>query len=99
MRSGCPSPVKSPGGRGRTVKIAALLVVVPAALANTARKRFPLSTRAVENWYVVCVAPLTFVQFPPLSVLTCHCTVGAGSPVPAALKLAICPTYTVALLG
>src|SRR5438876_7760909 len=29
------------------------------------------------------------------SVLTCHCTVGVGEPVSAAVKLSVCPSVTV----
>ena len=35
----------------------------------------------------------------PLLVLTCHCTVGVGVPVAAAVRLSSVPTLTVWLLG
>jgi len=35
----------------------------------------------------------------PPFVLTCHCTVGAGLPLAAAVKLAIWPTDTVRFVG
>ena len=35
----------------------------------------------------------------PPSVLTCHCTVGVGLPLAAAVKVAVWPALTVSLLG
>ena len=35
----------------------------------------------------------------PLSVLTCHLTVGVGIPLIDAVKLAFCPAFTVWLAG
>ena len=40
---------------------------------------------------VVLVAPARLFQFAPLSLLTCHCTVGAGLPLAAATNDAFCP--------
>lgn len=51
------------------------------------------------NVSVVEVAPGRSVNVVPPSVLTCHCTVGAGEPVAAALKDADCPDVTVVLDG
>ena len=48
---------------------------------------------------VVLVAPLMLLQVEPPSVLTCHCTVGVGLPVAAAVKVTLWPALTVALLG
>ena len=45
------------------------------------------------------VAPEILIQFDPPLVLTCHCTVGVGLPVAAAVKLAVEPAVTVVLLG
>lgn len=45
------------------------------------------------------VAPGRSVNVVPPSVLTCHCTVGAGDPVAAALNDADCPEVTVRLEG
>ena len=47
---------------------------------------------------VVEVAPATFVNAPP-AVLTCHCTVGAGFPVAAAVNVAVAPAATVTFAG
>lgn len=51
------------------------------------------------NVRVVEVAPGRSVKVVPPSVLTCHCTVGAGDPVAAALNEAVCPEVTVRLVG
>ena len=45
------------------------------------------------------VAPATSLQLVPPSVLTCHCTVGVGVPVAAAVKVAFAPAVTVWLAG
>ena len=51
------------------------------------------------NVSVVEVAPGTLVNVVPPSVLTCHCTVGAGVPVAAALNDADCPDVIATLVG
>lgn len=51
------------------------------------------------NVSVVLVAPEMSLKVAPPSVLTCHCTVGAGEPVAAALNDADCPDVTVVLDG
>jgi hypothetical protein len=48
---------------------------------------------------VVEFAPGKSVNVAPPSELTCHCTVGAGAPVAAALNDAGCPEATVRLDG
>jgi hypothetical protein len=58
----------------------------------------PVSASAVAKEYVAEVAPVMFVQVVP-SVLDCHCTVGVGEPLAAALKLAVDPEVTVLLVG
>ena len=45
------------------------------------------------------MAPAISVQVWPLSVLTCHCTVGAGLAAAVAVKLAVPPTPTVVSAG
>ena len=45
------------------------------------------------------VAPVKFVNVVPPFVLTCHCTVGVGVPVAAAVNVAFAPAATVALVG
>jgi hypothetical protein len=51
------------------------------------------------NMSVADVAAGTLVNVVPPSELTCHCTVGAGDPVAAALNDADCPEETVTLDG
>ena len=48
---------------------------------------------------MVDVAPDKFVNVPPPFVLTCHCTVGVGEPVAAAVKVAVAPAVTVKFVG
>jgi len=49
---------------------------------------------------VVLVAPEMLLNVPPPFVLSCHCTVGAGVPLAAAVKLTLAAPYvTVWLLG
>lgn len=59
----------------------------------------PVCAMLTGNVSVVDVAPGRSVNVAPPSVLTCHCTVGAGEPVADALKDADCPDETVALDG
>ena len=58
----------------------------------------PVSVNAVVKEYVVEVAPVMSVHADPL-VLTCHCTVGVGEPLAAALKLTVDPEAPVRLVG
>jgi hypothetical protein len=44
---------------------------------------------------VVDVAPDMFVKLVPPFVLCCHCTVGVGVPLAAAVKVAVWPALTV----
>jgi hypothetical protein len=82
-----------------TVRVAALVVAVPAEFVNTARYWFPLCDKAAVKLRVVEVAPGTLLKFAPPFVLTCHCTVGVGEPVAAAVKVAVWPAVTVWLIG
>ena len=45
------------------------------------------------------VAPLMFVKVKPPSVDTCHCRVGAGNPLAAALNDAVALSQTVELFA
>ena len=58
----------------------------------------PVSASAVAKEYVAEVSPVMFVQVVP-SVLDCHCSVGLGEPLAAAMKLAIDPEVAVLLVG
>ena len=82
-------------GAKSTVRVAAEVVALPNVFVNTARYWFPFCTAVAVNDNVVDVAPATLANVKPPSVLTCHCTVGAGVPVAAAVKLAVLPELTV----
>jgi hypothetical protein len=77
------------GGAGFTVSVAAVVVAVPEEFVNTARYWFPFCDNAVVKLRVVEVPPERLLNVTPPSVLTCHCTVGVGEPVAAAVKLAV----------
>ena len=57
----------------------------------------PLAGTGTVN--VVVVAPATLKKVAPLSVLNCHCTVGVGLPLAAAVNTAVPPALTVTLTG
>jgi hypothetical protein len=48
---------------------------------------------------VVEVAPEIFAKVVPPFVLTCHCTVGVGLPLAAAVNAAVAPAVTLPLTG
>jgi hypothetical protein len=77
-----------------TVRVAAVVVTVPTELVNTAWYLFPFCEKAAVNVSVVEVALGTLLNAPPLT-LTCHCTVGAGLPLAAAVKVTLLPALTV----
>ena len=81
-----------------TVSVARLDVAVPQPLVKTARYCLPLSVAAVVNEYVVDVAPAMLLKFVP-SLDTCHCTVGTGVPLAAAVNVAVDPAHALALAG
>ena len=78
----------TPGAPGivLTVNVAELEVAVPAMFVHTARYWLLLSGVVVVNDKMLVVAPVMLFQFVPF-VLSCHCTVGAGLPLAAELKL------------
>ena len=78
-----------------TVRVAAVVVILPDTLVNTAWYWFPFMDAVVlVSESVVELAPATSLNVPPL-VLTSHWTVGAGVPVAVAVKVAVCPAVTV----
>src|ERR1700722_13070551 len=83
----------------RTVNVAAVVEVLPAAFVKTALYLLLFSPALVVKLKVVEVAPATFVNVTPPSALTCHCTVGVGAPVAAAVKVAVAPASTDTLVG
>ena len=77
---------------GATVSVAAVVVAEPAVFVNTARYCVPLCAVVVAGVvYVVEVAPEMFVNVELPAGADCHCTVGVGVPVAAAVKVADCP--------
>ncbi len=78
-----------------TVRVATVVVADPAEFVNTARYRLLFCDKAVVKLSVAEVAPETGLNVTPPSVLTCHCTVGVGEPVAAAVKIAAWPAVTV----
>jgi hypothetical protein len=80
---------------GFTVSVAAVVGADPAEFVNTAWYWFLFCDKVVAKLKVVEVAPGRMLKVVPLSVLTCHCTVGVGEPVAAAVKVAVWPTVTV----
>ncbi len=83
-----------------TVIVAAVVVAVPEAFVNTARNLVPFwPAVTLGTVSVVVVAPPTFAYVAPPSVLDCHCTVGVGVPVAAAVNSAVPPAFTVTSVG
>ena len=93
----CSATVPDGGGGGPefTVRVARVVVADPAEFVNTARYRFPFCDKVVVKLRVVEVAPEMLLKVTPPSVLPCHCTVGVGEPVAAAVKVAVWPAVTV----
>ena len=81
-----------------TVNVAAFEFTVPTLFVHTARYCLLLSAIVVTNDNVALVAPVIFVQVVPF-VLSCHCTVGAGFPFAAEVKLAFAPAHLVCEAG
>ena len=77
-----------------------MLFTLPDALVNTARKRLPLSASTVAGVVKLgLVAPTMLIQVTPASVLCCHCTVGEGTPLAAAVKVAVAGATTATSAG
>ena len=76
------------------------MVAVPTLLLKTAWYSSPFWAAAVLlRVRVVLVAPEMLLKVEPPLVLTCHCTVGVGLPLAAAVKVAVWPAVTVWLAG
>ena len=67
-------------------------------MVKTARNCLAWSPADVMKLYVVLVAPSILDQLSPLGLL-CHCTVGVGVPLAAAVNVAVAPATTVVLAG
>ena len=72
-----------------TVSVAAEVFADPQVSENTARYLLPFCDAFAVNVNVVFVSPERLLKFVPPSVLTCHCTVGVGVLVAAAVKLTL----------
>ena len=77
-----------------TVNVAEPEFTGPLLLVHTARYCLLFNAVVALIVNVPLVAPLIFVQLVPL-VLSCHCTVGVGLPLPAEVKLTLLPAQTV----
>jgi hypothetical protein len=87
-------------GAKSTVSVTGFVVTLLTEFVNTASYRFPFCAPVVAvSVSVADVAPGTFVYVVPPLVLTCHCTVGVGVPVAAAVNVAVVPAVTVVLVG
>src|SRR5271170_3032870 len=86
-------------GAAVTVSVAAVVFGCPVELVKTARYSLPLCPVDVVKLNVVEVAPGIFRNVAPWLVLTCHCTVGAGVPVAAAVNVTPWPATIVWLTG
>jgi hypothetical protein len=83
-----------------TVSVAGKVVAEPAVFVKTARYWLPFMEAATAvSMSVVEVAPLMLVNTAPPLVLNCHCTVGVGLPVAAAVNVTLDPSGTVWLTG
>ena len=80
-----------------TVRVAAVVFTIPEEFVNTARYWAPLLTVLVAKLYVSPVALGISDQLP--LVFTCHCTVGVGVPVAAAVNVAVSPSKAVRFFG
>src|SRR6185369_15959972 len=81
------------------VKIAAVLGTLAAhRLLNRARYWLPLSAATALKVKLGLVAPAMSLNVTPPSMLSCHCTVGAGLPLAVAVKVTL-PGHTVWLAG
>ena len=59
----------------------------------------PFWAAVASNVNVVDVAPGMSLKEVPLSVETCHCTVGAGLPPAVDVKLTLAPSHAVWFVG
>src|SRR5262245_59182067 len=86
-------------GLATTVRVALLVVALPAPLVNTTRKKLPLWESVALKVRFVLVAPGMSLNVAPPLALTCHCTVGVGAPEADAVKVTELPSPTVWFAG
>src|SRR5258708_5627443 len=82
-----------------TVKVAAAVAGDPHEFVKTARYWFPFCPAVAVKLRVVEIAPGMLLKVAPAFVLPCHCTVGAGVPLAAAVNVAVWVAKTVRLAG
>jgi hypothetical protein len=80
-----------------TVKVATAEVMLPQVLENTARYWLLLCEALTVKLNGLLVAPGMLVKLPPL--LACHCNVGAGVPLAAAVNDTTVPVQALVLSG
>src|SRR5262245_31928745 len=73
----------------QVVSVAAVVVAVPQLFVKTARYLLPLTAGVTVTVNEVLVSPGMLLKMEPPSVLTCHCTVGAGLPFAAAVNVTV----------
>src|SRR5262249_5607652 len=86
-------------GAALTWSLAGPLEALPSPLVKTALYRLPFCAAVVVKVSVGAVAPAMLVKLAPPSLLTCHCTVGAGVRVAAAVNVAVLPAAAVWFAG
>src|SRR5450755_3356096 len=80
--------------------VAAVVVALPDPLVKTARNFVPFwPANTFGTVKVVLVAPATLLNVAPPFVENCHCTVGVGAPLAAAVNTAVPPAFTVTSTG
>jgi len=90
--------IEGADGMELTVNIAPFEFTEPPLFVHTARYCLLLSAAVVVNDKMLVVAPVILFQLVPL-VLSSHCTVGAGLPLAAELKLTLKPAHFVCDAG
>jgi hypothetical protein len=86
-------------GATSTISVAVAVVALLTEFVNTALYWFPVISVVAARVSVGDVAPVKFANVIPPLVLTCHCTVGAGAPVAAAVNVAFTPAMAVMFAG
>src|SRR5450432_847050 len=80
--------------------VAAVVVALPDPLVKTARNLVPFwPANTFGTVKVVMIAPAILLNVAPPSVENCHCTVGVGVPLAAAVNTAVPPAFTVTSTG
>src|SRR5262245_29960941 len=86
-------------GAKSTVRVAAVVVALPAPLVKTASNSSPFWLARAVRVSVLVLARGTLWKVWPPSWLTRQWTLGAGVPVAAAVNVTTVPALTVALVG